>query len=159
MHLPKLLAVALVCAAALPAQPASYSSVFISVGAAYGPQSALTPTVDVGVEIGSSHFYSISTLMLGRPTATLRTGFGYTVKRSGPVAVMALLDGGLSSLPAGTSGILLGNIGGGAGVRYDLGYHWKSLAGLNVVASLRETAISGASVTPEYSFKLSYFLK
>jgi len=137
-------------------------SMFVDVGEAYNHYVApatYATELDFGVRLAGTNFFSISTLDLQPSVATMRTGIGYLIKKSGPVSIFATMDGGVTSTSGTPSGLTLGNVGGGVRVRYDLGSKWPKLAGLGVIAGIRETAIAGSSVSPEGLLGLSYLLK
>ena len=141
---------------------------FLSIGEAYNHY--VTPAtyateLGFGVQFGQTNFYNINTLDLGATAATVREDVGYLIKKSGPVAVFATMGGGITSVSSTTAtslsvgGVTLGSVGGGMLVRYDLGSLSKKLTGFGLLAGIRETAVSGSNVSPEFSLKLSYFLK
>lgn len=143
----------------------SNQSMFLSVGEVYSRNAsnvaALATTLNFGVQIASSSVFSITTLtqQAGSSTASFRSGFGYAVKKSSPLLLIALVDAGTVPPAPGSTAIALGNVGGGLMARYDLGSAWTKLKNVGVSGGLRITAISGNSVTPEYSVAISYFLK
>lgn len=148
---------------ATAAAPAPAQSMFLSLGESYDHYATPTPvwatTLDFGTKMASSNFYSISTLVMEGKTSTMRTGVGYLIKKSGPVAVIGLIDGGVTTTVAPTS-VTLGNVGGGILARYDLGSISKKLQGFGVAAQVREVAAgAGTGSTPEFTLKLTYYLK
>lgn len=82
---------------------------------------------------------------------TLRAGIGYSIKKSGNWNLILTADGGGTS----TVSSVLGTVGGGIKLRYDLGGLNKSLAGIGIAPTFRVAAISGTSVQPEYTLTLS----
>lgn len=156
------------CAPLYAADTTSTGSMFLGIGTVYNhytTERGFTPFLDFGVQISETRFYSISTLGLGRLSATMRTGVGYSLKKSsdGNLNVIALMDGGITTASDTTAlsvgGLTLGTVGGGVLLRYNLGAFSSRLNNVGIAFGLRETAVSGTSVTPEFSIKLSYFLK
>jgi hypothetical protein len=140
--------------------------VLVGVGLSYNRYTAApawSSAVDFGFQIGGSPLISISSLILQPKTASIQTALGYDLKKQGPVHVIALASLGVASsstAPAVSVGTVnLGTLGGGLLVRYDLGHLHKSLAGLGLAAGVRETAIAGSNVAPEFLLKLNYYLK
>lgn len=135
---------------------------FLSVGETYNryaPVANWATTLDFGTKLGGTNFYSISTLVMQSQTSTMRTGVGYLIKKSGPVSVYGLMDGGVTSTTGANTSVNLGNVGGGVVVRYDLGSITPKLSGFGAAVQFRETAVAGNSVAPELSAKLTYYLK
>jgi hypothetical protein len=145
---------------------------FIATGVVYDHYVA-TPgyanTIDFGIQVPNSNFWSVSTMVLQPNVATMRTGAAYLLKRAGPFSVFATADAGVSSV-AGTGplapsplfsvgGLTLGNVGGGVLFRFDLGSVNKKLTGLGIVTGFRETAVAGTSIAPEFILKMGFFLK
>ena len=68
--------------------------------------------------MGSTNFYSYTTLELGATTATFRTGAAYLFYQTGNWSLLALGDAGLLS---GAATPALGSFSGGGMVLYDVG--------------------------------------
>lgn len=159
------LAVASFAQTAPPAPP----TMFISTGVQYNKYVPSDPTwaatINFGVQISGSNYWSISTMVLQPNVATLRSGFGYKLKCAGAACFFATVDAGLTSVsatPSGTppalsvAGVGLGNVGGGLLMRYDLGANWPKLKGLGIVAGFREAAVAGSNVSPEFTVALGH---
>ena len=161
------------------AQAPAPSIMFIGVGGGYNryvTPATFATTVDFGVKLSSSNFWSLSTLVLQGNAATVRSGLAYPIKCAGALCVVATMDGGVTTTQtttvtaAGTTtqtgspmlavgNLALGNVGGGALLMFDLGRMTKRLTNIRAVVGFREAAVAGTSVAPELVFKLSYALK
>jgi hypothetical protein len=156
-------------AAATPATPVASqpaaSSMFLALGGGYNHYSnpaTSESTLNLGVQIGNSAFWSISTIAAQAKSATVRSGFGYAIKQSGPVLLLLLADGGATTATSPTpaaSSFALGNVGGGMLVRYDLGSLTPKLKNIGLSGGVRMAAIAGTSVQPEWLCGISYVLK
>ena len=144
--------------------PSTGASYFIGVGGevnryASTPFSAVT--VDFGV-CGNS-LCSISTVENQKSLATIRTGVGYYLLKTGPVSLYALADAGISTGTVATTpnpaSVTLANVGGGFKVRYDLGSHFKTLQGLGLTGGVRIAGVTTQGIAPEYMVSVSYRLK
>jgi hypothetical protein len=159
---------------ATPGGSATASSIVFGIGGGYNHYS--TPAsyetmVNVAVQIGSSAFWSISTVSLQPKVASVRSGFGYAIKKSGPVTMILLADAGavvssvttanvaVSATAPATGAFALGNVGGGILMRYDLGDVLPSLKNIGIGAGFRMAAITSQSVQPEVLVSISYVLK
>jgi hypothetical protein len=143
------------------------TSVFVGLGGEYNHYSnpALAASI---LELGvcGSKVCSITTIEMQDRVSTVRTGFGYLLKKSGKLSLYGTMDAGATfglvqaTSAAVASAVALGNLGGGLRVRYDLGGAKLAghviPAGFGVVAGVRMAAVAGTSVQPEYMASMSF---
>lgn len=139
-----------------PALPSG--SVVLGLGAEYNRYAnpRWLSTIDFGIQLPGTKVFSLTTLetpFQRQALPDLRTGFGYLFKYDKRVALILYMDAGAVGSTWGPGTAVLGNVGGGILVRWDLGHS------VGLVVGLRETAVAGQTVSPQALVKLSYYLK
>jgi hypothetical protein len=134
---------------------------FVQIGLEYNHYSdpaMLAATVKLGARM-STNFWSISTITMQPNTATIRSGIGYALKKTANLLLLSIGDAGITSQTTAVgalpipSTVILGNIGGGFLVSYDLAGVWQKLKekGLRFNAGVRMAAFTATSVQPAFS--------
>jgi hypothetical protein len=150
-----------------PVVAASTTSVFIGLGGEYNHYS--TPAFAATMlELGvcGSKICSVSTLEMQQRVATVRTGFSWEAKKTGRFAFIVTMDAGATfgaiqaTAAQATSDIALGNVGGGARIRVDLGgasvLGHVIPKGFGLMVGVREAAVAGTSVQPEFMGSMNF---
>jgi hypothetical protein len=145
----------------------STTSVFVGLGGEYNRYSSPSFAAAI-LELGvcGSKVCSITTVEMQSHLSTVRSGFGYLIKKAGRVSLFATMDAGATfgvtqaSAAAAAQSIALGNLGGGLRIRGDLGglkiFGHAIPAGFGIVGGVREAAVAGSSIQPEFMGTMSY---
>lgn len=129
---------------------------YVGFGAAYDyyGRTGVSATTEIGIRLGESKAYSFSSIDLPRSraaAATVRTGIATSLAMHGNLSLVVFGNAGVATGPT----TILGSVGAGAFLAYDLGARWtKGTSHFYLTIGERILSITSQSVTPAFQIGL-----